>query len=106
MSEPEPVPMAEEISLSPPAAAVLEFTSNIGEEKKGPAELTYITSKDAYIWAGVAVLIAQYAQKKRAKFVEKEIHAQVHAKLCEAIKRIWTDTNQEYSIFVCSRTYR
>jgi hypothetical protein len=60
MSEREGVPTMDEIPLSPPAAAVLEFTSNIPQRKR-PRELTYITSKDAYIWAGVAGLITEYA---------------------------------------------
>jgi len=44
--------------VSPEAAAVLEFTSNIGQA--GHGELTYITSKFAYVWAGVAFAIAQH----------------------------------------------
>jgi hypothetical protein len=43
--------------IGPEAAAILEFTSNIGEEKS-PHELTYITSKQAYVWAGIAVELA------------------------------------------------
>ena len=75
---PDGVPMADEIALSPAAAAVLEFTSNIGETKR-PGQLTYITSKDAYIWAGVAALVAQYATQGKAKLIEDvEIHAQLY----------------------------
>lgn len=62
----EGILIVDEISVDPAAAAMLEFTSDIGGTKK-PGELTYITSKDAYIWAGVAALIAQYGNEGKAK---------------------------------------
>jgi hypothetical protein len=49
----------QDVEISPAAAAVLEFTSDTGEPKR-PGELTYITSKDAYVWAGLAAFLAEH----------------------------------------------
>jgi hypothetical protein len=59
-TDPEPAVSRLEIEsdIGPEAAAILEFTSNIGEAKP-PHALTFITSKDAYIWAGVAAELAK-----------------------------------------------
>jgi hypothetical protein len=66
---PERTRIEGDISLSAPAAAVLEFTSDIGGTRR-PGELTYITSKDAYIWAGVATLLGQYISERKVEFLE------------------------------------
>jgi hypothetical protein len=60
----ERIPMGDDISIeiSYSAAAMLEFTSNI-EETKPLGELTYITSKDAFVWAGLAAFMAQYTNE-------------------------------------------
>lgn len=47
---------SDEVTISPEAAAILEFTTDVGSEKH-PSELRYITSKDAYIWAGLAATL-------------------------------------------------
>ena len=47
-----------ENDIGPEAAVILEFTSNIGEVKS-PHELTFITSKGAFVWGGVAAEIAK-----------------------------------------------
>jgi len=49
---------------SPPPGSGQSRRINVGEAKR-PGELTYITSKDAYIWAGIASLITQYASRGR-----------------------------------------
>lgn len=48
-------------ALSPAMAAVLEFTSDdpASVAPGGGSELRYLTSKDAYFWAAVAVALAQ-----------------------------------------------
>jgi hypothetical protein len=82
----ECVPTADGFPLSPPAAAILEFTSNVGQRKR-PRELTYITSKDAYIWAGVAALITQYASEGRINFTEDvEIYTELYRIIVNTFK--------------------
>jgi hypothetical protein len=49
----------QDIEISPAAVCVLEFTSDIGETKRS-GEMTYVTSKDAYVWAGLAAFVAEH----------------------------------------------
>ncbi len=76
--------IVDEISVTPAAVAVLEFTSDIVGTKK-PGELTYITSRDAYIWAGVAALIAQYMSEGKARFIND---IEIHTRLYDVIMRV------------------
>jgi hypothetical protein len=47
-----------EITISPDAAAVLEFTTSRATTREA-GEVLYVTSKEAFIWAGVAAYVAQ-----------------------------------------------
>lgn len=47
-----------ENDIGPETAAILEFTSDIARDKPRH-ELTFITSKDAFLWAGIAVELAR-----------------------------------------------
>jgi hypothetical protein len=77
--------------MSPAAAAILEFTSDIGEIKKS-GELTYITSKDAYIWAGISVWIAQLANLglTTTSLDDVQIHAELYKAVANSVKKAST----------------
>src|SRR4051812_35932685 len=49
----------EEFDLTPEAIALLEFTSDTSQSRAAPTEAIYITSKDAFLWAGIAYAIAK-----------------------------------------------
>jgi hypothetical protein len=68
----------EQVTIGPEAAALLEFTSDISSSQKR-GELTYITSKGAYIWAGVALFIAITAQDKGIEIEDINIHAAIYS---------------------------
>lgn len=70
-------------NLSADAVAVLEFTSNVGEAKR-PLELTYILSKDSFIWAGFSALLAQ--QQKPFPTIDVDA-ADLHSKFYRIIAK-------------------
>ena len=76
----------DDISLSPPEAAVLELTSDI-RETKNPGEISYLTSKSAYVWAGLAVALAQV--NKKYSSIERRIDIpsdfDIHKKIYEGL---------------------
>ena len=87
MSESQSSPVStislDDMTLSAPAVAVLEFTSDIRGEKSF-SELNYITSKDAYIWAGIAVLIAEVDNLAKTESVDDiEINSQLYQAVSE-----------------------
>jgi hypothetical protein len=52
---------SEDLDLSPEAIALLEFTTDNLRSGSTGAEPLYITSKDAYLWAGIAFAIAKFS---------------------------------------------
>jgi hypothetical protein len=76
---------ADDVSLSTAAVAVMEFTSDIRETTK-LREITYIMSKDAYLWAGVASVIAQHSSIRLAKL---PTDIEIYKKLYEIISGYW-----------------
>jgi hypothetical protein len=62
--------------LSHAAAAVIEFTSNVGEVR-ARGELTYVTSKDAYAWATIATALAEATPRIEDVSVETALFASI-----------------------------
>jgi hypothetical protein len=78
----------DEVSLSAEAAAVLEFTSDIGA-KPSAGGLTYITSKEAYIRAGLSAVMAEHARIGSAKLMEDvEIQVEIYKTVAEHLPQI------------------
>jgi hypothetical protein len=104
----------EDISLSPAAVAVLEFTSDIRDTTRA-GEISYICSKDAFIWAGLAVLIATYRSVRFPPLDDLKIKAELYEQIngssdwfsqlnhLESVKYIRGDLDfQEYQRYTAS----
>jgi hypothetical protein len=80
---------SEDLDLSAAAIAVLEFTTDRDRPSSGSHEPYYITSKDAFPWAGLAFSIAE-AASGRLEDIE------VLASLYEAVRRTHPDLTYSY----------
>ena len=60
MDDAQAVEIIDDIAISPPGAAVLEFVTDLNEESDDKSRLTYITSKQSFLWAALASLIARH----------------------------------------------
>jgi hypothetical protein len=66
----------------------LEFTSDIGDKTRAGG-LTYITSKEAYIWAGLSAFMAEWASIGSAKLMEDvEIQSEIYKTVAEHLQEI------------------
>jgi hypothetical protein len=74
--------IASEVTISAEAAALLEFTSDTGSSRKS-GQLTYITSKSAYVWAGVAASIARAQKLKDTRIEDIDIHAAIYTTVAQ-----------------------
>ena len=64
---------------------VLEFTSDPAEDLQNPRELRHITSKGAYIWAGVALFIARLSATLPKD--ERIDDIKINAAICYAVQQ-------------------
>jgi hypothetical protein len=72
----------DEATTSPEAVALMEFTSDI-KVKNQINDLSYITSKGAYIWAGVSVFIAKNMELSKQRLEDITIHTAIYSSVNE-----------------------
>src|SRR4051794_4926040 len=73
-----------------PAAAILELTSSVGALRE-PGELIYITSKDAFLWAGIAASLAETVTRGH-RLSDIEITSAIYRSVSENRIRAATST--------------
>jgi len=70
------------VDLSDAAIAVLEFTSDPPQGAGHPRRLSYLTSKDAYLWAGLATATARFISGPNLLMIERPL---TNSRILEAI---------------------
>jgi hypothetical protein len=95
---------SEPTTIGPDAVAILEFTSD-SDWKDHTGKINYVTSKSAYIWAGLSTIIARYTTQQSYNRIEDvTLHAAIYAAVAEQSSLSERTITDQPPIFQVSQT--